>query len=67
MKISEHEMTRRRLYDLADGAIVHAMDEFAKQHGSLTTIEWVAVLASATRRWANFAKVDEWRQEESED
>ena len=63
MQISEHEMTRRRLYDMADGAIVHAMDEFAKQRGSLTTIEWVAVLADATRRWANFAMKDEWREE----
>ena len=66
MQISEHEMNRRRLYDLADGAIVRAMDEFSQKHGSLTTIEWVAVLADAARRWADYAMKDEWRQEDED-
>jgi hypothetical protein len=63
MQISEHELNRRELHAAAQSAITDAMDAFTQRRGEVTPAEWVAVLANAVRRWANYAMKDEWREE----
>lgn len=64
MRMSEHELSRRRLVAEARATIAEVMESITQKYGELTEAEWLSVLHQIMGRIIGDAVVSERRGDE---